>query len=155
MDIRGRFEEIDYADQRQLRFFNLVNYKQSVHRRDLLSELYSSLVRGASNEEGKILSILSYVQKVFIQPKFVPIDENGTAVYEPLILLDIRWPSCGQTNRVLVDLLQAGGRTAEMLQLNGHVAATVQINGDWKFLDGDALTNGLSTEKWRRRDRYD
>lgn len=142
-ELNGLFENKKYQNQWQLVFSSIESYKKHVDRKQFLQRVYDEQTKNVSSERDKILSVLSYVQSRLYATHFVPIDENKKAILDPLILHDIRWSSCGQANRFLVDLLAVGGHDARLLQLNGHVAASVKLDGEWRFLDADALTSGI------------
>lgn len=120
------------------------NYKQDINREAHLRDIYKKIVSSVeTDEEGKIIAVVNFVQFQMAPPSFPPIDADKQAITDPLVLLELGLGGCGQTNRLLVDILNANGHTANVLQLNGHVAAAVLLKQSWRFLDADALSLGL------------
>lgn len=109
---------------------------------DRLRQLFQRVAVPASTPDEIVTRLVDYLRTAIYHPLYAPIDENGTAVYDPIWVLSNRLGHCGQTNRVLVDMLAAVGYQARLVQLTGHVAAEVYYEGDWHYLDADALAAG-------------
>lgn len=119
-------------------------YRPEVDRRDWLASLYEKLTKGLKDEEAQVLAVLKHVQARMVPPLWAPLDQHSRQmILDPLALYDLRLAGCGQTNRLLVDVLEAGGFKAYPLQLNGHVAAAVWLDGDWRYLDADTQSFGF------------
>lgn len=82
------------------------------------------------------------MQDRIAHPKWAPLLDNGQAIYDPYWILKNQIAHCGQTNRVVVDGLNAAGFKARVVQLKSHVAAEVWLDGAWRFLDADWLDLG-------------
>lgn len=80
-------------------------------------------------------------------PPRPPLDTQGQAVYDPLWLLRTRVGHCGQTNRLLIDGLDALGYKVRLVQFTGHVGAEVHFDGGWRYIDADILDFGAFIRK--------
>jgi hypothetical protein len=114
----------------------------SVGRRDVLRTIFTAVTAGQFTDQAKIETWVRYLQDRIAHPKDPPIFENGQAIYDPLWLLKNRIAHCGQTNRLVVDGLEAAGFKTRVVQLKAHVAAEVWLDGGWRFLDADWLNLG-------------
>lgn len=118
------------------------NYKPGVDRLEFLVSLFNRVTFGLESDEEKILAVLKHVQLAIYDTFKTPIDTTGQAIYDPLVLYEIGLGQCGQSNRVLVDLLYFNGIKSRLLQLNGHVAAMVFYDGAWRYIDAHTFTKG-------------
>jgi hypothetical protein len=112
----------------------------SAPRRERLRSLFQRITASAITDQQKVEAFVFYIQDQIYHPFSTPVDENGTAIYDPLWILDHRVGQCGQTNRVLVDAFEAAGFEARLIQLNGHVAAEVYFDKAWHYVDADGLS---------------
>lgn len=110
-------------------------------RRPALKALFAR-VAGEGSDQDKIIRVTTFLQRHMFHPRWPPLDTAGVLVFDPTWLLETRLGQCGQTNRLLTDILSAGGYRTRVVQLFGHVAAEVRYGGKWHFLDADALSAG-------------
>lgn len=110
-------------------------------RRAILKDLFERQA-GTGADQERVERFVAFLQAEIFHPINPPIDEDGTAVYDPVWILNNRLGQCGQTNRVLVDALDAAGYRSRLIQLNGHVAAEAFFDGGWHYLDADGLSEG-------------
>ena len=119
----------------------------TIDRHELLKAIFKSVSSKETTEQGKVEAWVRYLQDRIVHPKEAPLLENGQAIYDPLWILKNQIAQCGQTNRVLVDGLEAAGYQARLVQLKAHVAAEVFLDGAWRFLDADWLGLGQFVRK--------
>jgi hypothetical protein len=70
--------------------------------------------------------------------------DHTQMVTDPAILLFSGLGKCGQTNRLLVDLLQFGaGYEARGVEIVGHFFAEVKDGPNWRMIDGNVPVSGV------------
>ena len=111
-------------------------------RRKVLFILFYKITAGETTDSGRVEAWVHYLQDRIVHSKYPPMLDNGHCLYCPYWILKNRVGHCGQTNRVIVDGLNAAGFEARVVQLEGHVAAEVLLDGNWRFLDADCLDLG-------------
>jgi hypothetical protein len=115
---------------------------QSGERRVLLRAFFEKLSVGHSSDQEKIIRLTSFLQDYMLHPLKAPVDKDGIAIYDPVWLVNHRLGQCGQTNRLLADILSAAGYNTRIVQLNGHQVAEVSYGHGWHMLDADAIDGG-------------
>jgi hypothetical protein len=114
----------------------------TIDRKILLRTLFLRIAAGQPTDQARVEAWVRYVQDRIAHPKWAPLLENGQAIYDPYWILKNRIGQCGQTNRVVIDGLNAAGFKTRLVQLKSHVAAEVWLDGGWRFLDADWLDLG-------------
>lgn len=113
----------------------------SIMRRANLAALFHRYA-GEGSDQHKVIRVTTFLQGYMYHPRWAPLDARGNLIVDPEWLIETRLGQCGQTNRLLVDLLAAGGYRARVVQLYGHVTAEVFYDGGWHWLDADSLSEG-------------
>jgi hypothetical protein len=121
--------------------------KTTVDRRAFLRELVERVVASATSDQGRVELWTRWLPDHMAHPPRPPLDTQGQAVYDPLWLLRTRVGHCGQTNRLLIDGLDAIGYKVRLVQFTGHVGAEVHFDGGWRYIDADILDNGAFIRK--------
>jgi hypothetical protein len=113
----------------------------NVDRRQLLRNLFKEVTKSAQTDQERVIAFVNYLQDYIFHPSYAPVDSDGTAVYDPVWMLQHRIAQCAQVNRLLVDGLTSGGYRARLIQLNSHVAAEAYYVNGWHYVDVDALVS--------------
>lgn len=71
-----------------------------------------------------------------------PLDEKQQSVCHPVALLQDRRMHCGQTARLVVDVLQRLGIPLRVVQLKNHATSEFKANGKWILVDAGLLNCG-------------
>jgi hypothetical protein len=114
-----------------------------------LRRLFKQITRDVDekNDQEKAIRVAAWVQLHFVHPEHTPLRPDGSTVHDPIQLIKTKRVQCGQVNRVLLDILEAGGYQGRIVQLKAHQGAEVFFNGSWHYIEGDALTNGEQIRK--------
>lgn len=115
-------------------------------RRAVLRGLVERVAPGETTSE-RVEAWVRYLQDHIAHPAYPPMHPGGAMVTDPLWIVSNGLGQCGQTNRVVVDGLQAIGVPARLVQLSEHVAAEAYYDGQWHFLDADWLNLGQFVRK--------
>jgi hypothetical protein len=97
---------------------------------------------GAASETQAHLRLLKFLHKALKNGLLQPVHRDRTAVYDPLVLLELSEARCGQIARVAADLYLAAGYRARLVQAGHHVLAEVYYDSGWHYFEGDIFGNG-------------
>jgi hypothetical protein len=111
-------------------------------RNFVLKRLFDDITEGAADDTDAVVRVGAWVQRYFVHPMYTPLRADGNGVYDPVQLLRLRRAQCGQVNRVMLDILAAGGYRGRVVQLNAHQGAEVFYGGAWHYVEADALDRG-------------
>lgn len=129
-------DEIDFVfDYDQERLDETYRRLEGVDRHRVLREIFRRVCDGCRTDEERHLAVQRFCARASLHNLIQPMHENRTAVFDPLVLLELGEQRCGQTARVAVDLLSAGGFEARLVQVGSHVSAEVHYDGDWHLLE--------------------
>lgn len=135
---------VDTIDPRDY-FFEIVVSIDEVeygNQQFILTEVVKSVTEPATNDLERAMLWTEFLQDKIVHPKRAPLLENGQAIYSPIWLLSEKFAHCGQTNRLILDGLEAIGIEGRVVQLTNHVVAEVLIDGKYIALDADMLEDG-------------
>ena len=121
--------------------------KPALDRRAFLQTLVNRIAAGATTDQERVERWTEWLQNHMAHSVKPPLDTDGQAVYDPIWLLRSRVAHCGQTNRVLVDGLDAVGYKTRLVQFVGHVGAEVYFGGGWRYIDADIFDFGTFVRK--------
>jgi hypothetical protein len=113
-----------------------------VNRRRVLKEIFARVREGAASETQAHLRLLKFLHEAMKNGLLQPMHRDRTAVYDPLVLLELSEARCGQIARVAADLYLAAGHRARLVQAGHHVLAEVYYDSGWHYFDGDIFGNG-------------
>lgn len=113
-----------------------------IDRTAILRRLFATITKGATGDQAAVIKVAAWVQDYFVHPMHTPLRPNGLGAYDPLQLLRLRRAQCGQVNRVMLDILAAGGYRGRVVQLKNHQAGEVWFGGAWHFIDGNTMSRG-------------
>lgn len=113
-----------------------------IDRTAILRRLFATITKGATGDQEAVVRVAAWVQDYFVHPMTTPLRPNGQGAYDPLQLLRLRRAQCGQVNRVMLDILAAGGYRGRIVQLQAHHGAEVYFGGSWHYIEADALDGG-------------
>ena len=126
--------------------FELVNETydalSGVDRPTALAAIFGKVTAGCESELQKHLAILGFLHKASYHNIVQPMHEDGRAVFDPLVLLELNEMRCGAVARLGVDLYQSVGYDARLVQMANHVSAEVYYEGGWHLLEGDLASGG-------------
>jgi hypothetical protein len=111
-------------------------------REGVMRILFDRITKGAITDTEKVRKVAAWVQDHFVHPMYTPLRPNGQGVHDPLQLLADRRAQCGQVNRVMIDILAAGGYRGRVVQLKAHQGAEVFFGGGWHYIEADAMIGG-------------
>ena len=117
---------------------------RQVDRPTALRHVFSAVTRTASSETERHLLVLAFLQHAIQHGLLQPLHRDRTAVFDPLVLLELGEGACGHYARVAADLYEAAGYPSRLVQCGGHVLAEVRYDGGWHYLDADLFGNGDS-----------
>jgi hypothetical protein len=114
-----------------------------VDRRQALKAIFEKITSGARTEIEREVKLLEFLHQsgyhnIFVQPMY----EDGQAVFDPLVLLELGEMRCGQVARIASDLYEAAGYRTRLVQAAEHVSAEVFYNGGWHILEADLSGGG-------------
>lgn len=115
-----------------------------IDRPTALVAIFNKVTAGCETELQRHLAMLEFLHKVSYHNVVQPMHENGKAVFDPLVLLELNEMRCGAVARLGVDLYQSVGYDARLVQMANHVSAEVYYEGRWHLLEGD-LAGGSQT----------
>ena len=116
-------------------------------RREFLKRLVGRITRGSKTPQELVEKWTTWLQNHMVHSVKPPLDTEGQAVYDPIWLLKNRVAHCGQTNRILVDGLDAVGFKTRLVQFVAHVGAEVHYDGGWRYIDADIFDFGTLVRK--------
>jgi hypothetical protein len=116
--------------------------RSGLNRGAVLTRLFKKITEGATGNSDAVLRVGAWVQRYFVHPMYTPLRANGEGVYDPVQLLQLRRAQCGQVNRVMLDILAAGGYRGRVVQLKNHQGAEVFYDGAWHYTEADSLDGG-------------
>ncbi|MEZ5816597.1 MAG: hypothetical protein R3D44_05910 [Hyphomicrobiaceae bacterium] len=116
--------------------------KSNLDRTAIMRRLFKSIKGSATDDQETVLRVAEWTQSYFVHPMETPLRSNGQGVYDPIQLLKVRRAQCGQVNRVMLDILAAGGYRGRIVQLKAHHGAEVFYGGSWHYIEADALHGG-------------
>ena len=115
----------------------------NVDRKEALQHIFETVTKDARSEIEKHVAVLVFLQKVSIHNIWKqPMYPDGSTVYDPLVLLELKEMRCGHIARVTADLFSAAGYKTRIVQLGGHVIAEIYYEGEWHYFDADVFGNG-------------
>jgi hypothetical protein len=141
-DLLDRTPAMSVLTREQIEIQARVSKADLIYRFDkaeILRKVARSVTANAATDEQRVVLWVQYVQDRVFHSVFPPIDEDGTAIYDPVWVLKNRIGHCGQTNRLLVDGLNRIGIRTRLIQLADHVAAETFFDGGWHFIDADVV----------------
>ena len=139
-----------FATAERLREGHIVSdeeLKPALDRRAFLQDLVTRVAAGATTDQERVERWTEWLQNHMAHSVKPPLDTEGQAVYDPIWLLRNRVAHCGQTNRVLVDGLDAIGYKTRLVQFVGHVGAEVNFGDGWHYIDADIFDFGTFVRK--------
>ena len=140
--LRTGFEGLDQSKVFVVDRSDLRELEPSIDRTAYLSHLFREVTRDETTTRARALKWVSFLQQRLFHAPAAPVDDQGTAVFDPIWLLKNRAAHCGQAARLVVDGLEASGYKARLVQLSGHVVAEAYWDGGWHMLDADIPTFG-------------
>lgn len=120
----------DYPDPADERF-------ASVDRLRFLRELYEEITAGAATATDKVLAVEGFCRRYFMHGHKARKTAEGVWVLDPIVNYHARFLQCSEVNRLLLDILSAGGIEGRIVILSMHQAAEARVEGRWIYLDAD------------------
>lgn len=116
---------------------------EGVSRKVALQHIFSKVTEGQHSNTDKHIAMLKFLHKSsFHNASLQPIEQTGSSVEDPLILLHLGEMHCSHVSRVAVDLFESAGFRARVVQLGDHQIAEIYYDGGWHYFDGDLFGNG-------------
>jgi len=113
-----------------------------IDRPTALVAIFNKVTAGCETELQRHLAMLEFLHKVSYHNVVQPMHENGKAVFDPLVLLELNEMRCGAVARLGVDLYQSVGYDARLVQMANHVSAEVYYESRWHLLEGGLAGGG-------------
>lgn len=114
-----------------------------VDRRHVLALIFEQVTAGRMSNTERHLAVLDFVQRASFHSGWMqPVYEDGSAVSDPLVLLELGLMRCGHVARLAIDLFDAAGYRGRLVQLGGHIIAEIFYDDDWHYLDADVFAGG-------------
>lgn len=114
------------------------NKLKNVDRLEALKGIFEKITHGATTNKEKHLAVLNFLYRaahhnVWVQPMY----PDKQAVFDPLVLLELREMRCGAVARVAADLFDAAGYQTRLVQAYAHTTAEIFYDGGWRFFEAD------------------
>ena len=104
-----------------------------------LQQLFEKVTADAQTDMEKGQRWVTYLQEITFHSPYIPVDQNGAMVMQPMWLLEHKGMQCGQVARLMVDGFTLAGIKARVVQLNGHQTAEFWADGKWRYAEADIL----------------
>lgn len=141
-------KEIDVV--RDYDFDRLSEYEEKycgIDRKRALAGIFYKVCDGELSDTERHKKIWAFCSKVSYHSYLQPVAEDGQALYDPILLLELHEMKCGQVARLGCDLLSAVGYKTRLVQLGGHVIAEVYYDSSWHYIDADLWNGYKAVEK--------
>jgi hypothetical protein len=116
-------------------------YLEGIDRKRVLKHIFETITNGARTNTEKHLRILKFLNKSSYHNDIQPMYNDGHAVFDPLVLLELSEMRCGQVNRIAVDLFASAGIKGRLVQVGHHVLAEVFYDRSWHYFDAGLFGN--------------
>ena len=118
-----------------------------IDRKEILKELFEDITSNARSNTEKHEAVLGFLHKYSMHNShWVPVDEKGVIVSDPLLLLALGESQCGNIARLVVDLFQANGYQARIVNLADHITSEVFYDESWHYFDADLFGGGQTVK---------
>jgi hypothetical protein len=141
--IGKRIEEIDIVyDYDFARLAQVEKKLEGIDRKKALKAIFYMVTKDAKTDLEKHLAILRFLGKSSFHNKIQPMYPDKTAVYDPLVLLELSEMRCGHVARIAIDLFNAAGYRGRLVQAGGHVLAEIAYGDSYHYFDADLFSGG-------------
>lgn len=113
-----------------------------IDRKRALTGIYYKICGNMDINTENHRKLLIFLTRVSFHNSIQPMYEDGTTVYDPIILLDLNEMRCGHVNRIACDLFNAVGAPTRVVQLGRHQISEVFYDSSWHYFDADLFLDG-------------
>jgi len=122
-----------------------VSYRlEKVDRRAALKAIFDKVTAWSRTDTERHLAILKFLHKTAFQTWIQPMYEDRSAVYDPIVLLELSEMRCGTVARIGVDMFEAAGYPGRIVQAVSHQSAEIFYDNDWHLFEADLAGGGQS-----------
>lgn len=113
-----------------------------VDRRRTLLSIFNRITVEAANDTERHIAVSKYASGIQIHGTLQASYENGAAVYDPLLILELHEVRCGVIARLAAELFASAGYEFRLVTGSGHTFSEIHYAGDWHIMDPDLLPFG-------------